>query len=461
MSAPKRPAGYVRVSQDRFAKSDDPDEVGKAVRRQWDAIVQRAKDKGWPEPVKYEDNDLSASKDVERPNYDRLWSALESGEHDALIIYDVDRFTRKPEENEPFMKLIEKSGAQLENIMGDVDLATANGRMLFRFKTAIARQESERIAERISAKNLQRAQDGEPVISHVRPYGYAQVGHTLEVIPAESLIVQEIYRRYLKGEAINAIARDFNKREIPTVGGGRWRDSTVRSILKAPKVAALAVYKEQIYPGKWTAIIKPAEWQKVQDKLAEKAAPAGQNARRHLFSGFVYCDDCLTKMKVKGPSYVCPDCYRKRSKKAVDAYLTDLVLQMKPAEVILTKLDRSLVEQLTAEIASVQAAYKAREIELSDSLTMLKELRARLKDAEANMPVITVEKLEGVPMTVEALTANLTTVNMEESESFQELNLSQQRAYVAARINAVTVLACGPGKKFDPDTMLRIDPTSD
>lgn len=129
---------YCRISLDR-----DLEQLG--VQRQEQDCKELAERLKWTVGEVYVDNSISAPKDVDRPAYDRMVTDLTSGNRDALVVYDLDRLIRKPAELEAFIALSESKVFALANVAGDVDLTTANGRMLARFKGAIAKQEAERI----------------------------------------------------------------------------------------------------------------------------------------------------------------------------------------------------------------------------------------------------------------------------------------------------------------------------
>ncbi len=117
-----RKAGiYVRLSL-------DIEGLGLGVARQKEDCTAKATALGWQVVDVYSDNDVSASKAQVRPEYERLLSDLESGRINAVVVYDLDRLTRKPAELEAFIGLTDRLGVALANVAGDVDLTTAAGR---------------------------------------------------------------------------------------------------------------------------------------------------------------------------------------------------------------------------------------------------------------------------------------------------------------------------------------------
>jgi len=81
---------------------------GLAVGRQVQDCRAKAEALGWEVADEYVDEDVSASKSVERPQYSRMLADLESGRIDAVVVYDLDRLTRKPAELESFIDLCDR-----------------------------------------------------------------------------------------------------------------------------------------------------------------------------------------------------------------------------------------------------------------------------------------------------------------------------------------------------------------
>src|SRR5439155_18051912 len=106
-----------------------------------------------------------------RAAYERLLGDIEAGARDAVICVDLDRLTRRPAELEAFMELADRHGIALANVSGDTDLSTSDGRFKARILGAVARQESEKKAERVAREAEQAARRGVARGSR-RPFGY-------------------------------------------------------------------------------------------------------------------------------------------------------------------------------------------------------------------------------------------------------------------------------------------------
>ena len=130
----RRAGIYARISK------DDGSALG--VGRQIEDCTAEAERRGWTIVDRYVDNNVSASKTKPRPEYERMLDDVRAGVIDAVIVWDVDRLTRKPAELETFIDLADRHGLSLASVGGEIDLATPQGRLTARIKGSVARHEA-------------------------------------------------------------------------------------------------------------------------------------------------------------------------------------------------------------------------------------------------------------------------------------------------------------------------------
>ena len=86
-----RQLGELRLQQAR------PDEVGEAIDRQREDCENLARFRRWEVVETYVDQSKSATDRTKvRPAYDQMVADYKAGAFDAIICYDLDRFTRQP-----------------------------------------------------------------------------------------------------------------------------------------------------------------------------------------------------------------------------------------------------------------------------------------------------------------------------------------------------------------------------
>lgn len=424
-----RAAVYARISLDRSGEA-----LG--VERQVQDCKNKAAAMGWQVHDTYIDNDLSASSGKPRPEYERMLGDLEKGTIKAVVVYDLDRLTRRPAELEAFIDLADRLKVSLANVSGDVDLTTSSGRMIARIKGAVARQEAERIGERVARQKRQRAEQGLPQGGRERLYGYTR---DWQVIEDEAEIIREAFQRRALGESTTAIARDFSGRGVCTVSGRPWTGGTLGSTLTKAGYAGLREFKGEIIgPTSYPSIIEESLWYRTQAAL--QADSRGKNSRRHLLSGFLICEACGTAMKgavskQRGDRYRCAANYGgcgTTSIKSdwvkvpvVDAVMRHVRARQEPVVAAPRPDYEAEVQRLTGEIREAQNAVKTGTLSMAlvaPILTSLEEQRDEILDKMADHDADTLKPW--------FLTERL---------SWWRMNLSQRRAFLDRYMDRVLI----------------------
>lgn len=271
-------------------QSKDVEGTGLAVDRQRRLCAELAGRRGWTDLREYVDNDVSASTRKPRPAYQRLLTDIRAGQIARVVVYDLDRLTRRPIEVEEFIELADTHSVALASVGGDVDLATDNGRMFARIKGAVARGEVERKAARQKAAGRQRAERGLPWGQ--RPFGYDEGAMTVR--ESEAALVRAAYRDALEGRSLSDIAREWNAAGVLTARGTAWSQAKVSGLLRSPRNAGLRTYNgEPAGTAAWPALVDEATWRAVDALLGDPSRFSGGGGRaRSLLTGVAGCGLC-------------------------------------------------------------------------------------------------------------------------------------------------------------------------
>jgi site-specific DNA recombinase len=302
----KKPARQVVRSAAIYARiSADVEGKSLGVQRQLEDCRKLAADRGWPVGAEYVDNDVSAFSGKPRRQYARMLAELESGDRDAVIVYNLDRLHRRPAELEEFVGLCERVGvSQVATVTADIDLGNDDGLFMARIFAAFAAKESGRKSARVRRKLLQNAEQGLPHGS-VRPFGYEPDKITIR--PDEAAVVREMVDRYLAGQSIKSLTVWLNESGIAPAVATSWQTSAVRQILCSGRIAGLREHRGQVIgPAKWAPIITPAERDRVLARVASRAATKTRAARTYLLSGMLRCGRCGNRLFSQA-RYVNPD----------------------------------------------------------------------------------------------------------------------------------------------------------
>jgi DNA invertase Pin-like site-specific DNA recombinase len=158
---------------------------------------------------------------VRRHQYAALLEAVQAGEVDRIVVYMTSRLWRNRAERAQAFEILRTHHVSVSAVKGpELDMSSAMGRgiagMLGEFDT----MESEVKSERVKRAAQQRRAEGRP--NGPALYGWRRraitdeagrvVQRVDEVDPEQAAIVQEIVRRLLEGDSLNAIARDLEDR---------------------------------------------------------------------------------------------------------------------------------------------------------------------------------------------------------------------------------------------------------
>lgn len=315
---------YARISFDRTGE-----QVG--VTRQLADLRKLAESREWDIVEEITENDISASKGLRRPGYEKIWSLVRSGRVDHVLVWQTSRLVRSRPERAQVISEFGRHNVDIVAAKGpSLDLRTAYGRGAADLMTAIDSMEGEIKAERVSAAIADMARRGKAW--GLCPYGWDRVAGKQVVNHHEADIVRELVDRLLAGESLNELYRDMNARGEPAPGyvtwmklpaerreqlltKGRtsptqqWAKATIRTLVIRDCNVAVRRYRKRAdnggteMPGGWPAIVDRGKHDRVVALLAspERRSHKGPRpgARKHLLThGIGKCGVCQGMLRV-------------------------------------------------------------------------------------------------------------------------------------------------------------------
>ena len=277
---------YARINADH-----DGDTLG--VGRQLKDCRQLCVDRGWTVVGEYVDNNVSATAArAVRPEYRRLLQAISDRLVDAVVVYDLDRLTRRPIELEEFVNTCASAGVtQLTFVGGGVDLGTGDGLLVARIKGAFAAEEARKASQRGKRKKLELAERGLPSGGGFRPFGFEpnQITHNSE----EADLVREASDRVLRGDSMTGIVSDWKRRGLRTTAGGAWTITTLKKVLCSPRTAGLREHKGQVVgEAVWDALLDFQTWDQVVTILNDPSHRQTKARLGYPLRGILRCGEC-------------------------------------------------------------------------------------------------------------------------------------------------------------------------
>ncbi len=288
-TGPRRVAIYLRRSTDDehqpFSISAQDGALGKYVTTQ----------PGWTLVATFTDDASGATTD--RPGLQQALRAARAGRFDVLLVYRVDRFSRRLSDLLDLLNELEEAGVAFASATEPFDTSTSIGRMLVQLLGVFAEFERETIIDRVTKGMAIKASKGKwPGGS--RPYGFYvdRETHKLVPHPQEAPHLREIFRLFVEERlGTRAIADELNRRGVSNRTGKPWSGHTINRIIANPAYAGDIAYGDVYAENAHEPLISHETWRKACEIAASRVDAHTQRAMSgsdyHL-TGLITCPAC-------------------------------------------------------------------------------------------------------------------------------------------------------------------------
>ena len=277
----KRAGLYERVSTDEQAK------FGYSIQAQIDSLNEYCKKNEIKVVDHYCDEGVSGGKPAfKRPEMARLLEDVKAGKIDVILFTRLDRWFRNVKEYFKVQEILEDHKVTWKAIHEDYDTSTASGEMAVTIFLAIAQNERQKTAERLTAvfdnkRKRKEAWYGE----NSMPFGYMkQVDEEgiprLVKNPELQDAVQEFWDMVLKYHNVSKAGKHVNE-----LYG-----------LKRTKKMWFDIARKEIYTGELRGVkgycepyVSREDWEAFHQRGNVKQT---QKGRVYLFSGLMRCPEC-------------------------------------------------------------------------------------------------------------------------------------------------------------------------
>ncbi len=248
-----------------------------SITEQRKAVQIYAEKNGYQIVREYVDDGISGDATEKRFDFLKMLDDSSSGDFKYILCWDQDRFGRMDSyELGYYIKPLRDNGIRLDTVnQGLLDWESSMGRIM-----SSLTQEAKNQFLRDLSRNVARGQREAALKGSwlgTAPYGCKIVGEKkdkrLEIDESsKSDVVQRVFREYVSGKPLKAIAERLNNDGIPAPRSNRWRFDTIRSILENRNYTGDTVIGKYAY-GKYNVIskdgIQPSEF---KGKCTEKSA---------------------------------------------------------------------------------------------------------------------------------------------------------------------------------------------
>ncbi len=418
---------YVRVSTEEAANNPEG-----SIKSQEQRLRQHVEYRNAMEPFGtivglYIDR-AKSGKDTNRPELQKMLSAIRRGEISHVLVTELSRLSRNIRDFLEMWEMMEGVGCQFQSLREQVDTSTAAGRMVINSMMNFAQFEREQTAERVIANLIARSARG-LYNGGIVPLGYKTIPEKngyLAIDEAAAPVIREVFEVFLREESLTRTAKwlNANGRRVPqkmSNGGGKPRlghftFENLQFILRNKAYAGIKVHRvngeDKEAKAVWEQIVDPITFnraQKLLDQNYRRKKPLTQvNRFPFQLAGLVYCATCGDRLSGKsahGNGGKIPY-YEHAWATKRQACLVKKVFDCKPNRVLAKKLEPLVwgkVEELLRQsqfaqglVAEAQASF-----EKNTRGDELKKVRDHLAALDGQMEALA-ERIASLPKAIPA-----------------------------------------------------------
>ena len=292
---PLRIAFYTRISTDedhqKYSLGAQKDQLEAFCKAQWDDA--------WRLHSVYRDTESGTH--MHRPGLEEMLDDAAAQAFDTLLVFRVDRLSRKVRELAQMVDELTKNGVTLKSITEPFDTSNPAGKMMLQMLGVFAEFEHATIVERTKVGMEKKARGGDWV-GGVVPYGYQlDPEKGLVLAQDEAVIVKKMFKMYAVGkEGTHTIGHTLNGAGYRNRRGKKWDKRVILNMIKNPLYVGKLRWKDVLYEGTHDPIISDVLFEKTQAILQQRAQDLNgrrfHNRDARLLAGTITCARCQSHM---------------------------------------------------------------------------------------------------------------------------------------------------------------------
>lgn len=381
---------YTRISKTSQQEGSGIDEQLSRI----ESYIKSKPEQFHDEPQHWQDIGLSAFKnkniiDGQLAEFIQQVEEGSIGEGHALVIYSLDRLSRRSSWDEDTIQKLVKAGVDIHDVSTPVVLKHDDpfSKIIMELIVQRGNNESKIKSERSTSGWAKRLKDtienGKVFTKQLPRWLAADENNNYIVIPQQAEIIKRIFREYTNGMSSTMIARRLNDEELKSFSGFKWWHNTITNLIKDERLRGYFIRTvdstkiPDIYPE-----IIDGELFTIANRILQvnsvgiKGRPRENNKTReikNIITGFVLCGKCGSKVTTsknpRGVSYV--KCRGRRNDEIFCGQKSIKLIELERLVINYTKqldmskifsykeADTSLEASLQSELQSLEADEKA------------------------------------------------------------------------------------------------------
>ena len=339
---------YMRVS------TEDQAREGFSLPEQKERLESFCKFKGYEIIDYYQDAGISAKTGNHRPEFERLKDDIKVKRINTIVALKLDRITRSIYDWENLMTFLDENDAYLDCVNDEINITSANGKMISRLLMSVSQNEIERTSERTKVGLAGAIKCGH--IPHIAPLGYKHEDKKLVIDYATKDVIVRIFNLYYNGYSYQKISNLFNEEKV--LGKDNWRDSTIQTILENE------IYKGDFIHGKRTKnptyyedvvepIISKEMWADCQVQK-KKNSRSYQRTLTYLYLQKLKCPKCNRILGGKATTkkngktyfyYYCNDCKIQFKENVINEYFEQFIDELTEYDSVVNQFFLPMIKQ--------------------------------------------------------------------------------------------------------------------
>jgi site-specific DNA recombinase len=289
--------------------------VYSSCQSQIDMCRQLAASKDWSITHVFSDERYS-SETIDRPQLSQLIASIESGEVRRLIVYSIDRLTRRMLHFQQLLELFARREVSLIVVNDPSFSDSVTGRLMANIIAAANEFQLDLTKERMADMRAVYKRDGKRVAGRV-PFGYCTDPATKQLVVNEEQAcrVHNFFALATGGSRPSDLVGLANLQRWPDQNGetGKWTARRILKLLNNRVYIGEILNGSSTLPGAHQAIVSASVFNKVQELLASRRTTETKPRRKtdpsyfvhsHL-SGKLICGQCnrpmSTSISHRGP----------------------------------------------------------------------------------------------------------------------------------------------------------------